>query len=357
MITSIRTLFISGLLLAPVTTLAFTDLHNGDAYYGAAAWLEQQGIVNGYPDGSFKPYQTINRAEFVKIVVGATFHPVELTLCDPNHIVFYSDTDNTAWYAKHLCLATQHKVVAGYEAGMFKPDAPINFVEAAKVVAKSYDLVSEDVSADPWYKAHVEALGEKYAIPGSIRSFDQPITRGEMAEMIYRLESGDTDQPYTTYENLSGHEARIEASEGWKVYADVDDAYSLSLPENWMAISPYDGSYQPAGSVLEDGFLGYGDPKGDEEIYLESFTEDDVERYGKSWFDFMLDMRISLEHFKLVSEEQTGAWKTYKFVLRPGKEAVMKEEYLFEKSDRVVLLGIKAKSDVAAKISDSFMFK
>lgn len=36
-------------------------------------YVQANGIVSGYPDGTFRPDQTINRAEFVKIITIATF--------------------------------------------------------------------------------------------------------------------------------------------------------------------------------------------------------------------------------------------------------------------------------------------
>jgi LPXTG-site transpeptidase (sortase) family protein len=46
----------------------------------------------------------------------------------------------------------------------------------------------------------VDKLTEAHAIPNSITSFSQKITRGEMAEMIYRLNAGITDKPFGTYQ-------------------------------------------------------------------------------------------------------------------------------------------------------------
>jgi LPXTG-site transpeptidase (sortase) family protein len=48
----------------------------------------------------------------------------------------------------------------------------------------------------------VEKLAELNAIPTSIASLTQKVTRGEMAEMIYRLRANVTDNPSKTYEEL-----------------------------------------------------------------------------------------------------------------------------------------------------------
>ena len=58
------------------------------------------------------------------------------------------------------------------------------------------------MDAEIWFKNHVTILGEENAIPTSITEFGYFITRGEMAEMIYRLEENITDKESQTYEQL-----------------------------------------------------------------------------------------------------------------------------------------------------------
>ena len=55
-----------------VASAAFSDVSVSTQYADAIKYAETNGIVSGYPDGSFKPLSRINRAEFTKIIVGAT---------------------------------------------------------------------------------------------------------------------------------------------------------------------------------------------------------------------------------------------------------------------------------------------
>ena len=47
----------------------FGDVEYGDANYQAISYLQDANIVKGYEDGTFKPGNKINRAEFLKIVL------------------------------------------------------------------------------------------------------------------------------------------------------------------------------------------------------------------------------------------------------------------------------------------------
>jgi hypothetical protein len=49
----------------------FSDVNSETNYSQAIQYLKDQKIVQGYPDGSFSPSSTINRAEFTKILVNA----------------------------------------------------------------------------------------------------------------------------------------------------------------------------------------------------------------------------------------------------------------------------------------------
>lgn len=180
---------------------SFSDVSPNHPYSSAVAYVRQEGIVNGYPDGTFRPDQSINRAEFTKIVTLALFGQDMVEKCG----TFYSFTDvpRDAWYAKHLCRARDGWLLTGYPDGSFKPAQSINFVEAAKILANGYGLIQRtehcngtlcpdsDTAEHPWYEQYVTALAGKQAVPASITSLGQPITRGEMAEMIYRLKSGE----------------------------------------------------------------------------------------------------------------------------------------------------------------------
>ena len=52
---------------------SFSDLSSSHANYDAIEYVKSNNIVNGYEDGSFKPNDSINRAEFTKIVIASQF--------------------------------------------------------------------------------------------------------------------------------------------------------------------------------------------------------------------------------------------------------------------------------------------
>jgi len=58
-------------LSATVVNAEFSDVSSGDYYFDAIDWMEENQIVEGYDDGTYRPFENINRAEFLKIVMEA----------------------------------------------------------------------------------------------------------------------------------------------------------------------------------------------------------------------------------------------------------------------------------------------
>jgi len=175
----------------PVT--GFSDVSGSYGYSEAVNYLSDLQVVEGYSDGSFKPESTINRAEFTKIVLLSAGYKPEGDNCFP-------DVTNE-WFAPYVCKAKELGLVSGYPDGTFKPERPINFVEAGKIIAVGMDLALSDSYKDEWFHKYIDALDKKMAIPFSIDTFDQYASRGEMAEMIWRIKT-DQEQDSKTYDEV-----------------------------------------------------------------------------------------------------------------------------------------------------------
>lgn len=172
------------------------DVPVDDPNYFDIRHLYENGIVQGYEDGSFKPDQTINRAEFTKIMVGTIVGQKPLEHAGS----CFSDVSTDDWFYPYVCYAERTGMINGYPDGSFKPAQNIQFVEAAKIISNGFEL--ESGSDEIWYRPFVMNLTERRAVPTSILSFDKNITRREMAVMIYRLRVKDSVQPSVSYEMI-----------------------------------------------------------------------------------------------------------------------------------------------------------
>lgn len=152
-------------------------------YRGAIVYSYDKKIVQGYPDGYYRPLRPLTRAEFVKILIGSKL------LRDPIEAQedCFSDVSQDEWWSSYVCYAKDEDVVSGYEDGSFRPLDTILFKEAAKILVNVFDISYEEDESNPWYHQYIYALSDNYFIPSSVRSANYNFRRGEMAEMIWRI--------------------------------------------------------------------------------------------------------------------------------------------------------------------------
>lgn len=207
------------------TQAAFSDVLSTHPHRLAIDYVEAEGIVGGYPDGTFGPDNTVNRVELLKIVLEA--NPVVAECA----AVEFSDVPGATWYGEYLQNAVCREVVRGYDDGTFRPGQAVLFTEAAKILANVYaqDAIQ---TTGVWYEGYAQALAELNAIPRELRRFDGELTRGQLAEMIYRLETQDQSQPSLSWNELKTQteQAPREPETGGPLSLPKDPAVSTPLP-------------------------------------------------------------------------------------------------------------------------------
>ncbi|NOS67193.1 MAG: hypothetical protein HOO67_02405 [Candidatus Peribacteraceae bacterium] len=189
---------VTGIL--PLPALAFTDVKASTQYQTAINALQAKGVLQGYANGTFKPGSFINRAEFVKVIASAAFDQHVMDDCKDEKTPL-KDVPANAWFAPYVCVMRGTNAVSGYPDGTFRPDNDINFAEAAKILASTYSSTFRE-EGEEWYTGTVRLLESAKAIPASVAKLDSFLTRGEMAEMMWRLTERKTDQPTKGLLNL-----------------------------------------------------------------------------------------------------------------------------------------------------------
>lgn len=181
--------------ISPVSA-SFTDVPETSEHYAAILWLEGRSVIQGYEDGTFKPDQEVTRAEALKIVLlGSGIEVPEVLGFEET---YYSDISLTDWFTKYVVKATDMGIVKGYDDGTFKPDQTINLAEALKIIMQTNALTAEtptenpyvDVPFSDWYAGYAALAKTKYLMvadgEGKIHP-EKAMTRGDLAEIIYRL--------------------------------------------------------------------------------------------------------------------------------------------------------------------------
>lgn len=202
------------MLLAEVTVLqagtqtatvtpAFTDVPDAHPNAIAINYLREQGFVTGKPDGTFRPDDLINRAEFVALLIRPVADAaVQQTCLEGLMQAPFRDVIGNEWFMGPVCVAWQNGFVTGYpEDQTFRGTNTINFAEAAHIISRIYDIrPSKPPVGTAWYAPAVAAMVENTIVPAGITNVNQQITRDQMAGMMYRvIRTGSAPVAYVPY--------------------------------------------------------------------------------------------------------------------------------------------------------------
>ncbi|MFA7685635.1 MAG: FlgD immunoglobulin-like domain containing protein [Candidatus Gracilibacteria bacterium] len=177
----------------------FSDVLAGSPDCEAIIWATNAGIFQGYLDGTFKPYQTINRAQMLKVALLATGTTVNLWDYSTVGLGF-TDLTTGAWYIPFIKGAKLVGIFSGDGgANTARPTAAINRAEVLKFVfeslkvSKNYQLgycssSFTDVLPTNWYFQYA-CSAKTYSLftSGTVLNPDLPATRSEVASVLYKL--------------------------------------------------------------------------------------------------------------------------------------------------------------------------
>jgi flagellar hook assembly protein FlgD len=183
----------------------FDDVENTYKYCTAIIWAKTYGIFDGYPDNTFRPYQPIRRGELLKVIIEA--FDIQLVSAGTINMGF-KDIEGYEWFVNYLATAASKGFVNGYSDKTFRPENQITRTQALKVMLEAaklkYDLEIpaenfgnpyKDVSSGYWYTKYAW-IAKENSLSGNENYFfpNNPMTRGEMADMLYRFKLAGLDE-------------------------------------------------------------------------------------------------------------------------------------------------------------------
>ena len=170
-------------------TSNFSDVAADYAHNEAITALVDQGIINGYTDGTFKPENTITRAEFSKILAvasaprGYNFSATTTTFPD----IANMDAEH-GWAVPYIAYAVSTKAINGYTDGTFKPGNPVTYAEAIKMIVCTLGYTPVvDTTLTPWYQGYLNIANQIGLTKGAAAVTDAPSNRGIVAHLTYNM--------------------------------------------------------------------------------------------------------------------------------------------------------------------------
>lgn len=109
----------------------YPDVKKGDWYGSAVTIMSDLKLVEGYPDGTFKPNAPITRAEFATIA--SRFDKIT------GGAVNFKDLSTSHWAYSYIASAYHKGWVMGYPDGTFKPEKDISREEVVAITNRMLD--------------------------------------------------------------------------------------------------------------------------------------------------------------------------------------------------------------------------
>lgn len=158
------------------------------SYTEAVDVLSAIGILNGYPDGTFRPTNTIARHEMAKMVAVLANAGDDIADLYAGACKFADMTGDAVWAKSYVAYCNQMGIVAGRNATTFDPYGKVTGIETAKMLLCliGFDAKAQGYVGTNW-QTHVLADAKNIGLLSGFAADYNPqkaITREEAAQMM-----------------------------------------------------------------------------------------------------------------------------------------------------------------------------
>lgn len=170
--------------IAPV--LAFPDVNKDHWAAAEIQLLSEQGVIVGYPDGTFKPDDNVTRAEFAAMAIRALGQE-HTKVVQPVH---FSDIDENHWAYQDIQKALYFDLISCEKNGeLFRPDDSVSRAESLSVAVNA--LTTETISLDKAKAVLAQRYVDAHTVP---EWFIIPAGKAEILGMIVVMPSAEKAQ-------------------------------------------------------------------------------------------------------------------------------------------------------------------
>ncbi len=160
----------------------FSDIDENYWAYSAIMNAVQQGIVNGYTDGTFRPNQVINREEMAVML----YRSLNMKDGEVNHIIQEEEPNIEEPSIDDSNSEANSEAISEEDLGVIETIS----ISSAENIQSPTTSAFDDIPSVHWSNQAITALSDRGLIKGIKENkfgFGKSVTRAEAATLIYRM--------------------------------------------------------------------------------------------------------------------------------------------------------------------------
>lgn len=150
-------------------------------------FLIDKKVLNGYPDGTFKPDNQITRAEIAVAVAKMTNRTNNLDAMAKKNL--FTDLGGYEWAKGYINALVDGGVIKGKTSTTYAPGNNITYAELITILVRTKAGAASELEAyGTWPDNYIQYV-QLYNLLGdvSVTDWNAPATRGDTAKLIYRF--------------------------------------------------------------------------------------------------------------------------------------------------------------------------
>lgn len=229
---------LAAIFLVPSMTQAkFPDVNYNTEMGRAIDFLQKEGVVQGFPNGTFQPYRLVTRGQAAKMI-GQLTNTVSMSYFTPltaeSH---FKDVPVRHEYFPSIHGLLEYGAIGGYADGTFRIQQSVNRAHVSKMMANAFVLLAPTTNIA---FTDIARTNDRYTFASRVyaagimpyKTFypNKTVSRGEMALFLYRaynkmavdIRQAQTLKPFIGTNTTLG--------KAWNDHSFMDEAVRQRMP-------------------------------------------------------------------------------------------------------------------------------
>ena len=226
---------------------SYSDVAANAKYADAVNLLSNLGVINGYEDGTFRPDNTVTRAEAAAMLVRVLGLAEDVEMGETN----FTDVAADNWASGYVNVAEANGIVNGMGDGTFNPNGEVTYGQIVKMIVCA-------LGYEPMAEAKGGYLGGGYIYAGSKTGFTKGVagtanaaaSRATVAQLIYNALEVELMEQDSFSTGIYGDTFKVQ--EGKTILSEYLELEKVDgvVVETYLSTSQYDADADKTVSIV-----------------------------------------------------------------------------------------------------------